>query len=98
MDIAVAAFYLLNEAALGVVGVAHERAITDVIGKGGKEKAVLVLIEVDGGLVTVDGHTLFVYYKNVKSQRNNMVFFVKNQRNNFIKMTSTEKGCLFLDN
>ena len=98
MDIAAAAFYLLNEAALGVVCVAHERPITDVIGKGGKEKAVLVLIEVDGGLVTVDGHTLFVYYKNVKSQRNNMVFFVKNQRNNSIKMTSTEKGCLFLDN
>ena len=87
MNIAVAAFYLLNEAALGVVGVAHERPITDVIGKGGKEKAVLVYIEVDGGLVTVDGHTLFVYYKNVKSQSNN-----------FIKMTSTEKGCLFLDN
>ena len=63
MDIAVAAFYLLNESALGVVGVAHERPITDVIGKGGKEKAVLVHIEVDGGLVTVDGHTLFVYYK-----------------------------------
>ena len=38
MDIAVAAFYLLNEAALGVVGVAHERPITDVIGKGGKQK------------------------------------------------------------
>ena len=98
MDIAVAAFYLLNEAALGVVGVAHERPITDVIGKGGKEKAVLVLIEVDGGLVTVDGHTLFVYYKNVKSQRNNMVIFVKSQRNNGIKMTLTEKGCLFWDN
>ena len=43
MDIAVAAFYLLNEAALGVVGVAHERPITDVIGKGGKEKAVLAV-------------------------------------------------------
>ena len=43
MDIAVAAFYLLNEAALGVVGVAHERAITDVIGKGGKEKAVFAV-------------------------------------------------------
>ena len=38
MDIAVAAFYLLNEATLGVVGVAHERPITDVIGKGGKDK------------------------------------------------------------
>ena len=38
MDIAVAAFYLLNEAALGVVGVAHERPITDVIGKGGMDK------------------------------------------------------------
>ena len=87
MDIAVSAFYVLNEAALWVAGVPHERPITDVIGKGGKEKAVLVLIEVDGGLVTVDSHTLFVYYKNVKSQRNNS-----------IKMTSTEKGCLFLDN
>ena len=43
MDIAVAAFYLLNEAALGVVGVTHERPITDVIGKGGKEKAVLAV-------------------------------------------------------
>lgn len=43
MDIAVSAFYLLNEAALGMVGVAHERAITDVIGKGGKEKAVLAV-------------------------------------------------------
>ena len=43
MDIAAAAFYLLNEAALGVVGVAHEGAITDVIGKGGKEKAVLAV-------------------------------------------------------
>lgn len=38
MDIAVAAFYLLNKAALGVVDVAHERPITNVIGKGGKEK------------------------------------------------------------
>lgn len=43
MDIAVAAFYLLNEAALWMVGVAHERPITDVIGKGGKEKAVLAV-------------------------------------------------------
>lgn len=43
MDIAVAAFYLLNEAALGVVGVTHERPITDVIGKGGKEKAVFAV-------------------------------------------------------
>ena len=43
MDIAAAAFYLLNEAALGVVGVAHERPRTDVIGKGGKEKAVLAV-------------------------------------------------------
>ena len=34
MNISVAAFYLLNEAALGVVGVAHERPITDVIGNG----------------------------------------------------------------
>ena len=40
MDIAVAAFYLLNEAALWVAGVPHERPRTDVIGKGGKEKAV----------------------------------------------------------
>ena len=38
MDIAVSAFYVLNEAALGVVGVAHERPIADVIGKGGKDK------------------------------------------------------------
>ena len=38
MDIAVTTFYLLNEAALGVVGVAHERPITHVIGKGGKDK------------------------------------------------------------
>ena len=43
VNIAVAAFYLLNEAALGVVGVAHERPITDVIGKRGKEKAVLAV-------------------------------------------------------
>ena len=43
VNIAVAAFYLLNEAALGMVGVTHERAITDVIGKGGKEKAVLAV-------------------------------------------------------
>lgn len=43
MDIAVTTFYLLNEAALGVVGVAHERPITHVIGKGGKEKAVLAV-------------------------------------------------------
>ena len=43
MDIAVAVFDLLNEAALGVVGVAHERPITDVIGKGGKEKAVFAV-------------------------------------------------------
>lgn len=43
MNIAVAAFYLLNETALGVVGVTHEGAITDVIGKGGKEKAVLAV-------------------------------------------------------
>ena len=43
MDIAVAAFYLLNEAALCVAGVPHEGAITDVIGKRGKEKAVLAV-------------------------------------------------------
>ena len=43
VDIAVAVFDLLNEAALGVVGVAHERPITDVIGKGGKEKAVFAV-------------------------------------------------------
>ena len=43
MDIAVAAFYILNEAALWMVGVAHERPITHVIGKGGKEKAVLAV-------------------------------------------------------
>lgn len=43
MNISVTAFYLLNEAALGVVGVAHERPITHVIGKGGKEKAVLAV-------------------------------------------------------
>ena len=43
MNIAVAVFYLLNEAALEVVGVAHERPITDVIGKGGKEKAVFAV-------------------------------------------------------
>ena len=43
MNIAVAAFYLLNEAALGVVGVAHKGAMADVIGKGGKEKAVLAV-------------------------------------------------------
>ena len=43
MDIAVTTFYLLNEAALGVIGIAHERAITHVIGKGGKEKAVLAV-------------------------------------------------------
>ena len=38
MDIAVSAFYVLNEAALWVAGVPHERPITDVIGKGGKDK------------------------------------------------------------
>ena len=43
VDIAVAAFYLLNEAALWMVGVAHEGTITDVIGKRGKEKAVLAV-------------------------------------------------------
>lgn len=43
MNIAVAAFYLLNEAALWMVGVAHERPITDIIGKSGKEKAVLAV-------------------------------------------------------
>lgn len=43
MDIAVAAFYLLNEAALWVAGVPHERPRTDVIGKGGKEKAVFAV-------------------------------------------------------
>ena len=43
MDISVTAFYLLNEAALGVVGVTHERPITHVIGKGGEEKAVLAV-------------------------------------------------------
>ena len=43
MDIAVSAFYVLNEAALWVDGVPHEGAITDVIGKGGKEKAVLAV-------------------------------------------------------
>ncbi len=43
MDFAVTAFYLLNETALGVAGVTHEGAITDIIGKGGKEKAVLAV-------------------------------------------------------
>ena len=43
MNISVAAFYLLNETAFRVVGVPHEGAITDVIGKGGKEKAVLAV-------------------------------------------------------
>lgn len=43
MNIAVAAFYLLNETALRVVGVANERPITDVIGKGGKDKAVFAV-------------------------------------------------------
>lgn len=43
MDIAVAAFYLLNEAALWMVGVPHEGTITHVIGKGGKDKAVLAV-------------------------------------------------------
>ena len=43
MDIAVSAFYLLNETAFRVVGVPHEGAITDVIGKGGKEKAVFAV-------------------------------------------------------
>ena len=43
MDIAVAAFYLLNETAFRVVGVPHEGTITDVIGKGGKEKAVFAV-------------------------------------------------------
>ena len=43
MNISVAAFYLLNEAALWVAGVPHERAITDVTGKGGKEKAVFAV-------------------------------------------------------
>ena len=43
MNISVAAFYLLNEAALGMVGVTHEGAIADVIGKGGKEKAVFAV-------------------------------------------------------
>ena len=43
MDIAVTTFYLLNEAALGVVGVTHERPITHFIGKGGKKKAVLAV-------------------------------------------------------
>ena len=43
VNIAVAAFYLLNEAALWMVGVAHERPITDVIGKSGKEKGVLAI-------------------------------------------------------
>ena len=43
MDIAVSAFYVLNEAALWVAGVPHERPITDVIGKGGKEKAVFAV-------------------------------------------------------
>ena len=43
MNISVTAFYLLNESALGMVGVTHEGAITDVIGKGGKKKAVLAV-------------------------------------------------------
>ena len=43
MDIAVSAFYVLNEAALWVAGVPHERPRTDVIGKGGKEKAVFAV-------------------------------------------------------
>ena len=50
MDIAVAAFYLLNEAALWVAGVPHERPRTDVIGKGGKEKAVFSVGAEDGNV------------------------------------------------
>ena len=43
MNISVAAFYLLNETAFRVVGVPHEGTITDIIGKGGKEKAVFAV-------------------------------------------------------
>ena len=80
MDIAVSAFYVLNEAALWVDGVPHEGAITDVIGKGGKEKAVFVLIEEKKKKKTVDGNTLFVYHKKVKSQWNNVLKIKKKKR------------------
>lgn len=43
MDIAAASLYLLNEGTLGMLRIPHEGTITDVIGKGGKEKAVLAV-------------------------------------------------------
>lgn len=43
VDVAVATLYLLNKAAFGAVGVAHERAIAYVVGEGGEKEAVLAV-------------------------------------------------------
>lgn len=43
INILVASLNLLDEQALGSVGIAHERPITHIIGKSGKEKGVLAI-------------------------------------------------------
>ena len=43
INILFASLYLLDKLALGTLGIAHERPITHIVGKGGKEKGVLAI-------------------------------------------------------
>ena len=43
INILVASLYLLDELALGTLGIAHECAIPHVVGKGGKQEGVLAI-------------------------------------------------------
>ena len=43
INILVASLYLLDELALGTLGIAHERPITHIVSKSGKEKGVLAI-------------------------------------------------------
>ena len=69
--------------------------ITKYVHMNGKVCAHTNTLFYDGISYTFSVIPATFYYKNVKSQRNNMVNFVKSQRNNSIKMTSTENGCHF---
>ena len=43
INILVASLYLLDKLALGTLGIAHECAITHIVGKGGKQEGVLAI-------------------------------------------------------
>ena len=43
INIPIASLYLLDKLALGTLGIAHERPISHIVGKSGKEKGVLAI-------------------------------------------------------